>query len=50
MFLQKLNGVALKHVHQDIVPAIEKVVNLFSPKNRRLTFTWRAISNKVNIM
>ena len=35
------NGIVLKHAHQEIenLPDIEKVIDLFSTKNRRLTFT-----------
>ena len=36
---ERLNGIALMHVHQEIVPDIEKVIDLFSTKNRRLSFT-----------
>ena len=36
---ERLNGVALMHVYQEIVPDIEKVIDLFSTKNRRPSFT-----------
>ena len=39
MVSERLNGIALMHVHQEIVPDIEKVIDLFSTKNRRLSFT-----------
>ena len=39
MSSERLNGVALMHVHQDIVPDTDKVTDLFSAKNRRLSFT-----------
>ena len=39
MFSERLNGIALMHVHQEIIPDIEKVKDLFSTKNRRLSFT-----------
>ena len=34
-----LNDIALMHLHQEVVPDIEKVIDLFSTKNRRLSFT-----------
>ena len=39
MVSERLNGIALMHVHQEIVPDIEKVIDLFSTKNRRRSFT-----------
>ena len=39
MFSERLNGTALMHAHQEIVPDIEKVMDLFSTKIRRLSFT-----------
>ena len=39
MVSERLNGIALMHVHQEIAPDIEKVIDLFSTKNRRLRFT-----------
>ena len=36
MDLEKLNGIALMQVRQEIVLEIEKVIDLFSTKNRRL--------------
>ena len=39
MISERLNGIALLHVHQETVPDIEKVIGLFSTKNRRLSFT-----------
>ena len=40
MVSERLNGIALMHVHQEIVPDIEKVIDLFSTKSERLSFTW----------
>ena len=39
MISERLIGIALMDVHQEIVPDIEKVIGLFSTKNRRLSFT-----------
>ena len=39
MVSERLNGIALMYVHQEIVHDIEKIIDLFSTKNRRLTFT-----------
>ena len=39
MVSERLNGIALMYVHQEIVPDIEKVIDLFSTENRRLSFT-----------
>ena len=39
MVSERLNGIALIHVHQGIVPDIERVMDLFSTKNRILSFT-----------
>ena len=39
MVSERLNGIALMHAHQKIVPDIEKVIDLFFTKNRRLSFT-----------
>ena len=39
MVSERLNDIALMHVHQKIVSDIEKVIDLFSTKNRRLSFT-----------
>ena len=39
MVSETLNGIALMHVHQEIVPDIEKVIDLSYTKNRRLSFT-----------
>ena len=39
MVPERLNGITLMHVHQEIVSDIEKVRDLFSTKNRRLSFT-----------
>ena len=38
MISKRLNGIALMHVHQEIVPDIEKVIDLFAVTNRRLNF------------
>ena len=35
---EKLNGIAIMHVHQENVPDIEKVIDLIAVTNRRLTF------------
>ena len=39
MVSERLNGIALMHVHKEVVPDIEKVIDLFSTKNRRLSFS-----------
>ena len=39
MVAERLNGIALMHVHEEIVPDIEKVIDLFSTKHRGLSFT-----------
>ena len=39
MVSERLYGIALMHVHQEIGPDIEKDIDLFSTKNRRLSFT-----------
>ena len=39
MVSERLNGVAIIHVHQEKVPGIEKVIDLVSTNNRRLSFT-----------
>ena len=39
MVLETLNDIALMHVHQEIVLDVEKVINIFSTKNRKLSFT-----------
>ena len=38
MISERLNGIALMHVHQEIVPEIGKVIDLFAVTNRRLNF------------
>ena len=45
------NGIVLKHAHQEIenIPDTEKVIDLFSTKNRRLTFAWNDINKNVNV-
>ena len=35
----RLNGIALKHVHQEIIPDTEKVIHLYADQNRQLNFT-----------
>ena len=35
-----LNGIALMHVHQEIVPGIEKAIELFAVTNISLNFIW----------
>ena len=39
MVSERLNGIALMHVHQEIVSDIEKATDLLSTENRRLIFT-----------
>ena len=39
MVLERLNGIALMQVRQEIVLETEKVIDIFSTKNRRRTFT-----------
>ena len=39
MVSEKLNGIALMHVHQEIIPDTEKVIDLYAGQNRRLNFT-----------
>ena len=50
MFSKRLNSIALMHVHKEVVPDIEKVVDLFSTKNIKLTFTYNAINENIGIM
>ena len=38
MISERLNGIALMHVHQEVVPDIEKVINSFAVTNTRLNF------------
>ena len=38
MVAEKLNGLALLHVHKDIIVNIGKVIGLYAMKNRRLKF------------
>ena len=38
MISERLNEIAVMHVHQEIVPGIEKVTDLFAVTNRRLSF------------
>ena len=40
MISERLNGIALMHVHQEIVPDIEKVIDLFAVTNRRFNLIW----------
>ena len=39
MVSERLIDIALIHVHQESVPDTEKVIDLFSTKNRRLSFS-----------
>ena len=39
MASERLNDIALMHVHQEIVPDIDKGIDLFPTKNSRLSFT-----------
>ena len=45
MVSERLNGIALMHIHQEIVPDVEKVIDLYALKNRRLNF----VEKKKNI-
>ena len=38
MVAERLNGLALLHVHKDIIVNIEKIIDLYAMKNRRLKF------------
>ena len=38
MVEERLNGLALMKIHQEIVPDIEKVIDKFSTENTRLKF------------
>ena len=38
MISERLDGIALMHVHQEIVSDIEKVIDPFAVTNRRLNF------------
>ena len=38
MVAERLNGLALLHVHKDIIVNIGKVIDLYAMKNRRLKF------------
>ena len=40
MISERLSGIALMHVHQEIVPDKEKVIDLFAVTNRRFNFIW----------
>lgn len=35
---ERLNGIALMHIHEEIVPDIEKVIDMYAEKNRRINF------------
>ena len=39
MVSERLNGKALMHVHQKIIPDTEKMKDLYTGQNRRLNFT-----------
>ena len=39
MVSERLNDIALMHVYQEIVLDVEKVIDIFSTKNRRLSLT-----------
>ena len=39
MVSERLNGIALMHVHQEIVPDTEKVIELYGGQNSQLNFT-----------
>ena len=36
---ERLNGIALMQIHQEIIPDIEKVIDKFAVGNTRLKFT-----------
>ena len=38
MVAERLNGLALLHVHKDIIVNIDKVIHLYAMKNQRLKF------------
>ena len=38
MVAEKLNGLALLHVHKDIIVNIDKVIDVYAMKNRGLKF------------
>ena len=38
MVAERLNGLALFHVHKDIIVKIDKVIDLYAMKNQRLKF------------
>ena len=38
MVAERLNGLALLHVHKHIIVNIDKVIDLYAIKNRRLKF------------
>ena len=40
MVAEKLNGLALLHVHKDIIVNIDKVIDVYAMKNRGLKFCW----------
>ena len=40
MISEILNRITLMHVHQEVVPDIEKVVDLFAATNKKLNFIW----------
>ena len=50
MVSERLNAIAVMLVHQETVPEIEKVIDLFSTKNRTLTFTSNTVNKNLNIM
>ena len=39
MTSDRFNGLAMMYIHQEIVPDVEKVIDLFSVSNRKLEFT-----------
>ena len=38
MVAERLNGLALLHVHKDIIGNIDKLIDLYAMKNQRLKF------------
>ena len=38
MVAERINGLALLHVHKDIIVNIDKVIDFYAMKNRRLIF------------
>ena len=43
MVAERLNGLALLHVHKDFIVNIDKVIDLYAKNSRRLKFCWMSI-------